>query len=294
MIPTVSGLIRSHAERTPDAIAIMAPGRQSLTYSGLLQHLDNAVEALNGMGIGRGDSAALLLPNGPEAATSFLATAACAISAPLNPGYREKELDYYLSDLRPKALIVAEDDESQARTIANKHGIQVGELLVDPGAVAGVFNLVGDKSPQFGTRGTAEPDDVALVLHTSGTTSTPKIVPLSQLNICSSARHISDTLALTNSDRCLNAMPLFHFHGLVGALLSSMASGASVVCTAGFDSALFPSWLEDHEPTWYSAVPTIHQAVLDLSRGNSQEVASSKLRLIRSSSAALASSQRHG
>ena len=284
---SIYGLIRSHAERTPDALAIMSPGRQSLTYAGLLQHLDSTVEALNGVGIGRGDVVSLLLHNGPEAATAFLATAASSISAPLNPGYREKELDYYLSDLRPKALIVLDDSSSPARTVANAHGIQIVELSVDTGVEAGRFNLAGDKSAKTERRGIPEPDDIALVLHTSGTTSAPKIVPLTQTNICSSARHISDALALANSDRCLNVMPLFHIHGLVGALLSSIASGASVICTSGFDSALFPGWLKDYAPTWYTAVPTIHQAVLDLSRGNSQEVATSKLRLIRSSSAAL-------
>jgi acyl-CoA synthetase (AMP-forming)/AMP-acid ligase II/acyl carrier protein len=286
-ISTVSGLIRSHAERTPDAIAIMAPGRQSLTYSGLLQHLDSTVETLNGMGIGRGDVVALLLHNGPEAATAFLATAACSISAPLNPGYREKEFEYYMSDLRPKALIILEDDDSPARTVANARGIQVVELTVDAGAAAGTFNLVGGKSGRAKRPGVAEPGELAVVVHTSGTTSAPKLVPLTQSNICSSAHHVTDALALAGSDRCLCMMPMFHLNALVGTILSSIASGSSIICASRFDSALFPGWMEDFHPTWYSGSPTIHQAVLDLARDNPQMVANSSLRLIRSSTSAL-------
>src|SRR4029453_16661801 len=97
-------------------------------------------------------------------------------------------------------------------------------------------------------------DDAALVLHTSGTTSRPKQVPLSHRNLCSSARHIIAVLGLSPADRCLNVMPLFHIHGLVGVLHSTIVSGGSVVCSAGFDSSNFAELLSDFKPTWYSAV----------------------------------------
>src|SRR6185436_9999780 len=126
---------------------------------------------------------------------------------------------------------------------------------------AGTLDLVGLKR-HAGDRDFAQADDVALVLHTSGTTARPKIVPLTQRNVCSSGQHISRTLDLTAQDRCLNVMPLFHIHGLIGALLSSLTVGGSVVCTPGFDGEKFFEWLDACQPSWYTAVPTMHQAVL--------------------------------
>jgi acetyltransferase-like isoleucine patch superfamily enzyme len=156
---------------------------------------------------------------------------------------------------------------------------------VDQGA--GTFTLNIQEKLPVATDGFAQPDDVALVLHTSGTTSRPKIVPLTNANICTSGHNVSLTLALTEKDRCLNVMPLFHIHGLIAAVSASLTAGASVVCTPGFDPARFFEWLDTFEPTWYTAVPTIHQAVLSGIARNKEIVARRPLRFIRSSSAAL-------
>ena len=101
-----------------------------------------------------------------------------------------------------------------------------------------------------------------MLMHTSGTTARPKIVPLSHRNICASARHIAAALALSPADRCLNIMPLFHIHGLIAAVSASLGAGASVHCPPGFNALKFFSWLDDFHPSWYSAVPTMHQAIL--------------------------------
>jgi acyl-CoA synthetase (AMP-forming)/AMP-acid ligase II len=133
----------------------------------------------------------------------------------------------------------------------------------------------------------AEAEDIALVLHTSGTTSRPKIVPLSQANVTASARHIAATLATVPSDVCLNIMPLFHIHGLIAAVLSTLGAGASVSCTPGFNALKFFGWLADVNPTWYTAVPTMHQAILSRASRNQEIIDKCRLRLIRSSSASL-------
>jgi acyl-CoA synthetase (AMP-forming)/AMP-acid ligase II len=135
--------------------------------------------------------------------------------------------------------------------------------------------------------GLARHDDVALILHTSGTTSRPKMVPLTHMNICTSGYNIQTTLELTDTDRCLNVMPLFHIHGLVGAMLSSLVAGASMVCTPGFDASRFFSWMNTFHPTWYTAVPTMHQAVLARSDLHREIIAHCPLRFIRSCSSAL-------
>ena len=125
------------------------------------------------------------------------------------------------------------------------------------------------------------------MLHTSGTTSRPKIVPLAHVNVTASAYHIGCTLALTPSDVCLNIMPLFHIHGLIAATLSSIAAGASVFCTPGFNALKFFSWFEDAHPTWYTAVPTMHQAILTRADRNMETIRKGRLRFIRSSSSSL-------
>jgi acyl-CoA synthetase (AMP-forming)/AMP-acid ligase II len=133
----------------------------------------------------------------------------------------------------------------------------------------------------------SEGGDTALVLHTSGTTSRPKIVPLLQRNVLATARHITETLALTPDDVCLNIMPLFHIHGLMAATLSSLAAGAQVCCTPGFNALKFFAWLDEVKPTWTTAVPTMHQAILSRAGRNQEILARSRLRFIRSSSASL-------
>jgi acyl-CoA synthetase (AMP-forming)/AMP-acid ligase II len=155
--------------------------------------------------------------------------------------------------------------------------------------VAGSFELAGDASAAapIANGGMAGPDDIALVLHTSGTTSRPKIVPLTQRNLCASARNIGTTLALTAEDRCMNVMPLFHIHGLMAAMLASLRVGASIFCTPGFNALKFFAWLKEAEPTWYTAVPTMHQAILARASRSREIIDAAELRFVRSSSSSL-------
>ena len=280
-------LLRERTDRSADALAILAPGRRPLTYGRLLDQVERTGRALRGLGVGRNERVALVLPNGPEMAAAFAGVAAAATCAPLNPTYRANELEFHLSDLKAKLLIVPASADSPARAVAEKLGITVVELVPRSEAEAGVFDLAGKSESRAASDGLAEPQDTALVLHTSGTTSRPKIVPLTHANICGSGRNIAATLELKPADRCLNVMPLFHIHGLVGAIVSSLAAGASTVCTPGLDADAFFEWLDAFEPTWYTAVPTMHQAILGRASAHREVIARRPLRFIRSSSAAL-------
>ncbi len=269
------------------AAAIGAPDRAPLSHGGLRTLAARTVEQLNGVGIGRGDRVAIVLPNGPEMASAFIAIAAGATTAPLNPAYKAEEFDFYLGDLGARALVVAQGWDTPARAVAVARGVPIIELVT--GEIAGDFTLHPDAAlvGSAALPGWAEADDVALVLHTSGTTSRPKIVPLRQRNICASAAHIGASLALTPDDVCLNIMPLFHIHGLIAAVLSSLAAGASVVCTPGFNAFRHFTWFAQVRPTWITAVPTMHQAILGLAERNRDTIAAGRLRLLRSSSASL-------
>jgi acyl-CoA synthetase (AMP-forming)/AMP-acid ligase II/acyl carrier protein len=289
-IESIGHLLHWQNTNAPNAAAILAPGRTTLSYRGLCGQIDRTAEALAERGIGCSDRVAVIVPDGPEMALAFLTLSACAAFAPLNPAYTAAEFEFYLSDVRAKALVLPEGIESPARAVARSRGLPVLELISRPEAEAGVFELKGTDPVRVGTprgRSLAQPEDVALALHTSGTTSRPKLVALTHRNLCSSARHIADTLALTPMDRCLSIVPLFHIHGLIGVVLSSIAAGASVACPSGFNAAHFPEWLEVLRPTWYSAVPTMHQAILARVVDHTEIIRRSPLRFIRSSSSAL-------
>ena len=140
----ISRLIEAQAARTPDAIAIVAPGRRPLTYSRLITHIEDTVATLNAMGFGRHDRIAIVLPNGPEMAVGFLAVAAGTGTAPLNPAFTAREFGLYLSDLKVNALIVQSGIDSPARTIGRALGIRIIELSPASEEEAGIFTLAGD------------------------------------------------------------------------------------------------------------------------------------------------------
>ena len=265
-----------------EAPAIRAPDREPLSYLALRSQTERTGRMLRGAGIGPEDRVAIVLPNGPAIAGAFVCMAPWCAVAPLNPAYKPDEFDFYLSDLDASALVFAEGGAGPALEVAMQRGLRV--LRLEEGSPAGAFALSTDReAPAEPRRG----DATALVLHTSGTTSRPKMVPLTLANLRASARNIARTLSLSPADTCLNVMPLFHIHGLMAPVLASLASGASVYCTPGFDALRFFAWLEAAAPTWYSAVPTMHQAILARAPRNRERIGNAALRFIRSSSASL-------
>jgi acyl-CoA synthetase (AMP-forming)/AMP-acid ligase II len=269
--------------------AIGAPGVRPLTYAGLREQVARAALALNGFDIGRCDRVAIVLPNGPATAAAFLATATAATAAPLNPAYRSEEFEFYLSDLRAKALIVERGSPSPAVDVATRLGITLVELDATHKRGAGTFDLVSPsaRSGRSGSASFPNPEDIALVLHTSGTTSRPKLVPLTQHNICTSARNVAATLRLEPRDRGLVVMPLFHIHGLIAGLLAPLAAGGQVFCTPGYNALRFFGWMGEARPTWYTAVPTMHQGILARAAHNREVIEANPLRFIRSSSSSM-------
>lgn len=286
---TLSEMVALHAKETPEAIAISAPAAKPLSYQALNTLLENTVSALNKLGIGRGDRVGIVLPNCPEMATSFVAIASGCTAAPLNIAYRADEFEFYLGDLKAKALVVAKGSDTPARAVAAKLGITILELTPLTENGAGSFSLsTEEKSGKpVASGGFAHADEVALILHTSGTTSRPKIVPLTHKNVCASARNISATLKLQQNDRELHVMPLFHIHGLIAGVLAPMAVGSQIFCTPGFNALKFFAWMKECKPTWYTAVPTMHQTILSRAAGNLEVIAANPLRFLRSSSASM-------
>lgn len=283
---TIADLINAGRD---DAIALTSPGGKPLTYGGLRNVVRRTVSTLNDLGIGNNDRVAIVLPNGAHMGLSFVAIAAGATAAPLNQGYRTDEFEFYLSDLKAKALVVDKDSQSPAVAVAEKLGVRILELSPSEEGT-GAFTLAakGDAARSAAAAGgMAKAEDICLILHTSGTTSRPKIVPLTQTNVCASACNVRDNLQLTTADCGLHIMPLFHIHGLIAGLLAPLAAGSKVFCTPGFNALKFFGWMEEAKPTWYTAVPTMHQAILGRAANNAATIAAHPLRFLRSSSSSI-------
>jgi acyl-CoA synthetase (AMP-forming)/AMP-acid ligase II/thioesterase domain-containing protein len=284
---SIGGILRDSAYRHASGAAILAPGRPPLSYGALFEQAQRISGRLRSLRIHGHDRVALVLPNGPEAASGFLSVAACTGCAPLNPRLQKAEYEFELADVRASALIVSQASPREATDAARSLGIPVLEIV--PLECAGEFDVApGDSNGHRNGLDWSDPTDTALLLHTSGTTSRPKLVPLTGANLAASAAHIAETLALTPADRCLNIMPLFHIHGLVAALLATVKAGASIVCTDGVYATSFFAWMREFRPTWYTAVPTMHQALAVRAKDHAGLLRDFPFRLIRSSSAALA------
>ena len=279
-----SRIVRNIIESQNDnRIAITSESSSPLKFVDLKSLIERISKQLSGNGINNKDRAAIVLPNGPYMATSFLAISSYMSAAPLNPNYKSEEFEFYLEDLKPKIVIVEKNSKNPVVEVANKLKIPVCEIKSDGNTLSGDFNLF-EKSSDYVL---PSEDHEALVLHTSGTTSRPKIVPLTNKNIFSSADNISKSLNLTDKDHCLNIMPLFHIHGLIAVLAASMKVGASVCASSGFNALKFLDNAKREKITWYSGVPTMHQAILMRADKNLETAKQLNLRFLRSSSASL-------
>nr|KMM73454.1 O-succinylbenzoate-CoA ligase [Coccidioides posadasii RMSCC 3488] len=250
--------------------AIIIPGKpDALTISYERLHADILAfqSKLARLGITHASAVSIALPNSYEFIVSFLATSwQRAIAAPLNPAYKQDEFEFYIGDLSSALALVPKGSYGQdgpAVRAARKYNAAIAECywngkqvvldIKEHGKLAGRENQNVE---------TAQPDDIALVLHTSGTTGRPKAVPLTHRNLTRTMRNIQATYSLTENDRTLLVMPLFHVHGLLAAFLAPLLSGGSAVVPLKFSASEFWSDFITYKANWYTAVPTIHQILL--------------------------------
>jgi acyl-CoA synthetase (AMP-forming)/AMP-acid ligase II len=264
------------------APAVAVPGGARVTYAKLREQVEACADALAGAGIRRGDRVAFVLPNGLESIVLFLAAASAGSAAPLNPAYKESEFRFYLEDTGARALVVPRGGAEAARKALPENAVLM-EASVDR---SGRVTLESRAAGSARAHDAPGPDDEALVLHTSGTTSRPKQVPLRQRNLAFSAENIALTYELTPVDVAMCVMPLFHIHGLMASTMATFYSGGTLVVPPAFDAMTFWPVVAEHRATWYSAVPTMHQMLLLRNRGE-RPSGSEHLRFIRSSSSAL-------
>lgn len=278
-------LIQLLARQAGASAALLGPDQPVCDFASLRALAERTDHGLLAAGVPRRARVATALKNGPECAAAFLALGCRGAVAPLNPALTEAEFGYVLADLQPGILLVDTDEETSAVRAAKGHGIAIGRIERKQDGRAGEFDLRIPMRQAVSPGAFPSDDDEILLLHTSGTTSRPKLVPIRQAALCESARSVAQSLGLSAQDASLNVMPLFHVHGLVASLTGALSAGGSVWCSPGFSALHFWRWLEESGATWYSAVPSMHQAIL--SRQPDGGAARHGLRVIRSCSAPL-------
>ena len=252
-----------------------------ITYDLLRQQVTAAANVFASAGIGPGDRVAMALPNGLEAIVSFLAASAAGTAAPLNLAYRHDEFAFFLGDTDAKLLVLPPEGGEEARRAAAEKNIPI--LAAEADAAGAVHFNPASKGR---TAQPPQPDDVALILHTSGTTGQPKRVPLKHRNLAVSAENIAKTYNLGPDDAALTVMPLFHVHGLMASVLGTLLTGGAIVVPEKFNPLSFWRTVREYRTTWYSAVPTMHRLLLARA-GDQRPAGAEHLRFIRSASAPL-------
>ena len=264
--------------------SIIIPGAPTLSYAQYAYEIERTAELLAGAGVKPGRPVSIVLVNNLEFMVLFLAVArAGAVAAPLNPAYTFDEFKFFMEDADAQLAIVP-PRAHLGRDAANELGIPVVEASLDGGSVV-LSNGSGTLTKTVDAPAPS-PEDVALFLHTSGTTSRPKGVPLTHANLMKSISNIKNHYVLTPEDTSIIVMPLFHVHGLMGASLSTLNSGGSLVIPERFSASSFWGLQKNYSATWYSAVPTIHQILL--MRADDDNAPHESFRFIRSCSSALA------
>ena len=263
-------------------ITIFSEKGDQLKISSLMKLIETNKKVFNNMNINKSDTIAIVLDNGTKFITSFLSVISSCIAAPLNPNYSEREFEFYYSDLKPKALITDMGEDHPSIIIAKKRKIKLlslkKKLFVNASRVA---------SKNKKKRNTITVNDIALILHTSGTTSRPKMVALSHGNLLHSCKNITESLKINSKDKNIILMPSFHIHGIVASILAPLYVGGKIVALSKFNALSFYKSIEFHKPTWFTAVPTMMQGILDRAKYNRNIIKNNRLKFIRSSSASL-------
>ena len=263
-------------------VEIIADDKTIVNNQTLKQLVKKNSYVLSQFNLKKNDNVAIILNNSVDFVVSFLSTISVCVAAPLNPSYTEGEFDFYFEDLKPKIIISNFNENHPAIICAKKFNIKIISINTN------IFQKPLKKIKKNFVPSSY--NDNALVLHTSGTTSKPKMVPLTHKNIINSAKNISKALKLSKLDKNIILMPSFHIHGIVASILAPLLAGGKIVVLTKFNALSFFKSLDEHSPTWFTGVPTMLQSILDRASRNSDIISASNLKFIRSSSSSLPTS----
>lgn len=289
---TLGQAIVAHAASRPHAPAIVIEGRKILSYGVLAQQVERVGAVLKQAGIGAKNRVAIVMPDSGDLALAIAAVACHTTVVPLNPRLTAAEIDALFVSHRLDAIVLLEGADIPAHAAATQRGAC---LLAARSNDTGI-ELVLKTAPlaASGAREEAAPDDVLMILRTSGTTAKPKLVAVTHRNMQSMAARRQYWFGLGPTDRVLCIMPLYHAQGLFNALFAQLFLGGSLACPIRAAGAKFCDWLKVLEPTCYSAGPTFHRSVLEQAMAVPRDELQHRLRFIQSGAAPLPAAVHEG
>ncbi len=276
--------LRSITGEFGDQPAVGGVDRPWLDHNGLVQLIDDRRESLLQAGLGSGSVVMVALPNGPEALTAILTIAATAIALPVNPADPEPVLKSLLDEVAVDAVIFDKQKPFNLIAFASRHNIRALPIDVSENSPAGVWEFVDDLPAAAASAPATTSAEAAILVQTTGTTATAKLVAWSQASLLLSAEIAAEWMQLKPSDRALCVMPFSHLHSLVRSSLPAILQGGSVFFPPGFDRHNVLGWISAEQVTFLTAVPGILRMLLGQAVEKQWSPAQSKLRFLASGS----------
>lgn len=280
---TVLETIRVHAQARPEHPAIVGSDAEPLSYGSLLEEIERARGVLRSAGYGRDARVAVAIAGSPEASRVIVAVACSASSVPVDPKLAVPEVGASWTLLRPDAVVLRRGAPSAARSVAEQRSIPVIEADFTPGLALSA-PPIGDAAPA----GEPDPDAPAFILRTSGTTGEPNLVPFSHRNLLACVERLRTWYGLTPGDCCLTATPVHYSHALTTTVFPPLMTGGTVAFPSNPTSVDAAEWFARLRPTWYSAGPTLHLAILEKIEAHEGPSATGTLRFVSTAGAPLA------
>lgn len=283
---TIGAMMREHADRHPQEPALVTSRFGSLSYAGLADQIDGVRKRLRAAGFDRHARLAVALPSGAEATLAVITLASSTAVVPLDPKLTNAELERCLRITRPAGVILMHDGVSTARSAAARLQLPIIEAAF-PREGTLRMEMVAPQVGPAAPLDEPDPEAPAFILHTSGTTAEPNLVPFSHRNMLAAAQRVQSWFRLARQDRCLSVSPLHYSHGLTTTVMPALLTGGSIALPANPINVDLAEWFAALSPTWYSAGPTLHLAVVEKAGVRSDARRMHRLRFISSAGAGL-------
>ncbi|MBR0868994.1 AMP-binding protein [Bradyrhizobium tropiciagri] len=290
---TLGQVIGRIASRFPQRTAIVAATLAPLTYRDLQRQLNDVRRQLRLAGYDCKARIGVLMPNGPEAILSIVAVACSSVAVPLDARLAPAEIGQRLDMLRLDALLVPHGGACEARQAAERRRVAIIEVApVGHGQLG--LEIVARASDSPAIDADPDPSSPAFIIQTSGTTAQPKLIPFSHGNMLAAAARLKAWFGLTPDDRCLSVSPPYYSHGLKATVFTPLLTGGSIAIPANSAVVTLDEWFDILRPTWYSAGPALHAAVLHKDQGLEVARVAHTLRFVVSGGAPLPAEVQHG
>ncbi|WP_285889349.1 o-succinylbenzoate--CoA ligase [Neobacillus niacini] len=274
MVLNLNENLKNSAARFPSNIAYTFL-YQSTTYAELDHEVDCVAAGLSAAGIRKGDKVALLLGNCPEFVTAYYGILrAGGVVVPINPTFTSGEISYILSNSHTKAVIT---DASLESTISQlKEQLEHLKIVIYTESIKSELSweIVFQEANDIFVSPSIQEDDLAVILYTSGTTGKPKGAMLSHRNMVSNVASLSRLTELTEEDRIITVLPMFHVFSLSVCINMPIACGGTIVIVPKFSPAEVINTIRREKASLFAGVPTMFSFMLQVPGATAEDFSS--------------------